>query len=65
MQKFLTVEEAWQMTRIKPATWRAWILRRKVAVVRMGRAVRIPEKEILRLIDEGTMPARIPLSRER
>jgi hypothetical protein len=34
------------------------ILRRKVQIVRLGRAVRVPEDEILRLVREGTVPAK-------
>jgi excisionase family DNA binding protein len=55
--KLYKVPEASEMTGLSPATWRAWILRRKVLVVRLGRSVRIPEDEILRLVREGTFPA--------
>ena len=34
-------------------TIRAWIARRKIACVRLGRAVRVPVAEIDRLLDEG------------
>jgi excisionase family DNA binding protein len=59
MTKLFRVDrELEDLTGIKEPTWRAWILRRKIAVVRLGRSVRIPEEEILRLIREGTTPAR-------
>ena len=58
--KLYTVDEAWQWTRIRPTTWRRWILLGKISVVHLGRAVRIPENEILRLIQAGTTPARGP-----
>jgi excisionase family DNA binding protein len=35
-----------------------WIGKRKIGVVRLGRAVRIPQSEIDRLIEEGSTPAR-------
>lgn len=38
-------------------TIRAWIARRKISSVRLGRAVRIPASEIMRLLDQGTIPA--------
>lgn len=60
--RLLTVTEAAEKTGLSPATWRAWILRRKVQIVRLGRAVRVPEDEILRLVREGTVPA---IDRER
>jgi excisionase family DNA binding protein len=36
----------------------AWIAQRRVGVVRLGRAVRVPQEEIDRLIEEGFTPAR-------
>lgn len=39
------------------ATTRAWIAKRKIEVVRLGRAVRIPDSEIQRLREQGTVPA--------
>ncbi len=38
-------------------TVRAWIARRKIAHVRLGRAIRVPATEITRLIEHGTVPA--------
>lgn len=57
MTKLFKISEATDLTGIKEPTWRAWILHRKISVVRLGRSVRIPEEEILRLIREGTTPA--------
>jgi hypothetical protein len=36
---------------------RGWIYRRAVAYVKVGRAVRISDETIQRIIDRGTMPA--------
>ena len=41
---------------IKPATGRMWILQRRVDVVRVGRAVRIPKSEVARILSEGFTP---------
>jgi len=57
MEKLLTVAEAAHLTRLSPATWRAWILQQKVTVVRLGRSVRVPIEEVDRLILKGTSPA--------
>lgn len=55
--KLLRIREAEERTGIREATWRAWVSQGKVGCVRLGRAVRIPEEEIIRLIREGTTPA--------
>ena len=60
MTKLFRVEEAAELTGLKPPTWRAWILRRRVGVVRLGKSVRIRMEEIDRLIREGTTPRRSP-----
>ncbi|HYH00953.1 MAG TPA: helix-turn-helix domain-containing protein [Terriglobales bacterium] len=55
--QMLTVHEAADMLGIKPATVRAWILRRqKLAVVKVGRAVRIPASSVQKFIDDNTIP---------
>jgi excisionase family DNA binding protein len=54
----VTVEEAAQQLSLSSATLRAWILRRKIEYVRLGRAVRIPQIVIDRLLERGRVPAR-------
>jgi excisionase family DNA binding protein len=58
MTKLLTVREASDMLALKPATIRAWLLRRKLPRVNCGRAVRIPAEAVERFIAENTIPAR-------
>ncbi|HKS73834.1 MAG TPA: helix-turn-helix domain-containing protein [Terriglobales bacterium] len=58
MSKLLTIREAAERTNNRESTWRSWVLKRRVLVVKIGRSVRIPETEIERLIKEGTIPAR-------
>ena len=59
MERLLRVEEAAEALAIRPSTVRAWILARRLATVKVGeRAVRIPEGAVLRIIEEGTRPAR-------
>ncbi len=52
-----TVEQAAIALSVSKHTVRAWIARRRIGCVRLGRAVRIPASEIIRLIELGTVPA--------
>ena len=56
--KLLRVREVSDATALSQACWRRWILEGRVEVVRLGRAVRIPQAEIERIISQGTVPAR-------
>ncbi len=56
--KPLTVRETAEALNLSQATIRAWLARRKLGYLRLGRAVRIPTSEIRRLVDEGTVPPR-------
>jgi len=54
----LTVREAADALNLSQACIRAWLMRRELAFVRLGRAIRIPQTEIARLLSQGTVPAR-------
>jgi len=54
----LTVEQAARELGLKESTIRAWLLRRKISFVKLGRCVRVPREEVDRLIKENTIPAR-------
>lgn len=54
----LSIAEAARRLGLKEGTVRLWISRRKIAHVKLGRAVRVPQEEIERLIRENTIPAR-------
>lgn len=59
MQKLLSIKEASAALGVKPATLRAWRLRRKhLPFVQVGRAVRVNSDAIEKFIREHTMPAR-------
>lgn len=58
MQKLLSITEASEALAVKPATIRAWLLRRKLPRVNCGRAVRIPANAIAEFIERNTTPAR-------
>jgi excisionase family DNA binding protein len=53
----VTVREAAEELGLSPATIRAWIRRRKIGYVRLGRAVRIPASEMRRIVERGTVHA--------
>ena len=38
---------------LSPWTLRSWINNKKIDVVRLGRAVRIPEETVHRLVEQG------------
>lgn len=57
-ERLLTVKEAAERTGYKEATWRAWLLRRKVAYHKFGRTIRIAESDLIRLIEESRVPAK-------
>lgn len=57
--ELLRVEEFARGLNIKPATVRAWLLRRRISFVRVSsRAIRIPASEVDRILSEGMIPAR-------
>jgi excisionase family DNA binding protein len=58
--RLLRVEEAAQLLNVKSSTIRAWIARRRIGSVRLGRSIRVPLEEADRLIAQGTIPAREP-----
>jgi len=58
MQRLLTIPEAAQALAVKPATIRAWLLRRKLPRVNCGRAVRIPAEAIAQFIERNTIHAK-------
>jgi excisionase family DNA binding protein len=58
MTKLLSVKEAGELLALKPATIRAWLLRRKLPRVNCGRALRIPADAIAQFIEHNTVPAR-------
>ncbi len=57
----LSVPEVAERLAIKESTVRAWILRRRLEYVRVGkRSIRVPLSEVQRVIAEGTVPSREP-----
>jgi excisionase family DNA binding protein len=55
--QMLTVEDAAAQLGLSSATIRAWVWRRKIEHVRLGRAVRIPQGVIDALLERGRVPA--------
>jgi len=57
-RQLLTSREFASAVGIKESTVRSWTMKRKIKVVKLGRLVRIPRTEVVRLMDEGAIPAR-------
>jgi excisionase family DNA binding protein len=53
-----TVAEATAVLGMKEATVRAWMLKRNVTYVKLGRVVRIPAKGLELQIERATVPSR-------
>jgi excisionase family DNA binding protein len=56
--KLYTLAQAAQLLGLQPVTLRAWAARRKIAVHRLGRAIRVPASEVARLLQQSFVPAR-------
>lgn len=52
-----TVNEAAEELGLSIHTIRAWVASRRLAHLRLGRAIRIPAAEIRRVIEDSTVPA--------
>jgi excisionase family DNA binding protein len=52
-----TVSEAAEELGLSIHTIRAWVACRRLAHLRLGRAIRIPAAEIRRIIEDSTVPA--------
>jgi excisionase family DNA binding protein len=55
--KLNTLPQAAERLGVTVNCLRGWIYRRAVAYVKVGRAVRISDETIQRIIDRGTVPA--------
>jgi excisionase family DNA binding protein len=71
LDNLLTPAEVAERLRNKERTVRRWVFLRKIDYVKVGGLVRIPEREVRRIIEEGTirrirrqdLPAQIATSR--
>jgi excisionase family DNA binding protein len=59
IMRLLNVTEAADRLGLSTATVRAWIWKREIEVVRLGRSVRIKEETLEDLIERGTTPAEL------
>lgn len=57
--KLLTVKQSAEQLGLSARTVWAWVYARKLGVVRLGRAVRIPQTSIDELIEAGSVPAKV------
>jgi excisionase family DNA binding protein len=56
--RLLTIAEAANRLGLRPATLRHWVWQRQIAIVKIGRCIRIQEAVIQDLIAKGTRPAK-------
>ena len=58
--RLLTLREASERSGHREATWRSWILHRRVSYYKVGRSVRIAERDLEKLLESARVPAREP-----
>ena len=63
-KRLLTLMECEARTGRKVSTWRKAIAQRKIAFVRLGRSVRIPEEVIEQMIAQGYRPALLEIGEQ-
>jgi excisionase family DNA binding protein len=56
--KLLTLRECSDLTGHSVATWRAWVLHRRVPFYKVGRSVRVAEMDLAQIIEQARVPAR-------
>jgi excisionase family DNA binding protein len=56
-QTLNTVQKAADQLAMAPVTIRTWMASRRIGYVKLGRSVRIPQSEIIRIIKQGMTPA--------
>lgn len=56
-ERLLSVFEVAERLSLAPVTIRQWIGQRRIASVRLGRARRVPESEVSRIIELGLTPS--------
>jgi excisionase family DNA binding protein len=54
----LTVSEAARTLGLRESTLRAWVMRRKISYLKLGRSIRIEQAEIDRLLEQARVPRR-------
>ena len=57
VERLLDVGECAQRLGLKKSTIRRWLFDRRIASVKLGKSVRVPESEVDRLIQIGKRPA--------
>lgn len=57
-ERLLSVQQAADRTGLTHWCWRRWCATGRVHSVKLGAALRVPESEVTRIIEEGTRPRR-------
>ena len=56
--ELLNIAEAAELLRLKPSTLRAWVLRRRIPFVKLGRRIMFRRSDLDALITDSLIPAR-------
>jgi len=56
--ELLTLPEAADLLRLRPATLRDWVLRRRIPYVKIGRLLRFRRADVETVIEQGLVPSR-------
>lgn len=56
--QLVNIEGAAAFLGLKPSTLRAYVLRRRIPYVKIGRAVRIKTSDLEKVVEAGTVPAK-------
>jgi excisionase family DNA binding protein len=55
----LTVSEAARILGLQESTLRAWVMRRRIDYLKLGRSIRIEQAEIDRLLEQARVPRKV------
>jgi excisionase family DNA binding protein len=58
-EQLKTVQETADQLGMAPVTIRTWMAARRIDYVKLGRSVRIPQREIVRIVEEGLTPRKV------
>ena len=56
-QTVLTVRQTSEALNLSEACVRSWVAQRRLGIIRLGRAIRVPRQEVDRVLAAGAVPA--------
>jgi excisionase family DNA binding protein len=55
----LTLPEAAALLRLQPSTLRAWVLKRRIVFIKLGRLVRFRRADLEAMLDDSVVPVEL------